>query len=143
MAGVDVSGDVPLNPQDAWTHVSNLSTLGDWLSIHEGWRSDLPTDLSVGTTVEGVARVKGMRNRVAWTVTKSDPPRQLALSGAGKGGTKFDLQFTINPRGDGSTLAVKVEFSGRPFFGPIGSGVARAVKGDVEQALKKFVELYG
>ena len=144
MASVDLTADVPLSPQEAWIHVSDLSKLGDWLVVHEAWRGDVPDELTVGTTVEGIARVKGMRNRVKWTVTTSDPPRQLALSGVGKGGTKFELQFTVRPKAEeGSVLGVRLDLSGRPFFGPLGSGVARAVKGDVQQSLRRFAELYG
>ena len=68
MASVDLTADVPLSPQEAWIHVSDLSKLGDWLVVHEAWRGDVPDELTVGTTVEGIARVKGMRNRVKWTV---------------------------------------------------------------------------
>ncbi|MGB2719985.1 MAG: toxin, partial [Rhodococcus sp. (in: high G+C Gram-positive bacteria)] len=32
---------------------------------------------------------------------------------------------------------------GAPLFGPIGSGVARALKGDIENSLKTFVKIYG
>ncbi|OBJ62707.1 hypothetical protein A9W94_11675 [Mycobacterium asiaticum] len=39
MASVELSADVPISPQDTWDHVSELSELGEWLVIHEGWRS--------------------------------------------------------------------------------------------------------
>ena len=143
MASVDLTADVPLSPQEAWIHVSDRQAWRLAL-VHEAWRGDVPDELTVGTTVEGIARVKGMRNRVKWTVITSDPPRQLALSGVGKGGTKFELQFTVRPKAEeGSVLGVRLDLSGRPFFGPLGSGVARAVKGDVQQSLRRFAELYG
>ena len=143
MAKLNLSVDVPLTPEAAWEHASNLNELGDWLSLHEGWRSDIPAELTVGTKVVGVAVVKGLRNRVTWTVRKSEPPNEIALTGDGKGGTKLGLQMKVAPKGSGSTLAIEVELGGRPMFGPIGSGVARSVKGDVEKSLAKFVELYG
>ena len=87
--------------------------------------------------------VKDLRNRVTWTVRKSEPPNEIALTGEGKGGTKLGLQMKVASKGSGSTLAIEVELGGRPLFGPIGSGVARSVKGDVEKSLAKFVELYG
>ena len=142
MAKVNVSVDVPMTPEDAWAHVSNLSELGDWLSMHEGWRSDLPADLSVGTELVGVASVKGMRNRVTWKVVESAPPHKIALTGNGKGGTKLGLSMAVTPEGSGSKVALVVELGGRPLFGPIGSGVARAVRGDIERSLEKFVSLY-
>ena len=52
MANLDLTADVPLSPQDAWEHVSEVSKLGDWLVLHEAWRSDVPDELAVGTTVE-------------------------------------------------------------------------------------------
>ena len=143
MAAVDLKTDVPMSPQDMWDHVSDLSGLGDWLSMHEGWRSELPDELSEGAQVVGVARAKGFRNRVTWTVTTWEPPQQVALSGSGKGGAKYTVTLSVSPTKDGSNLGVRLELGGRALFGPVGAAAARAVKGDVEKSLKKFVELYG
>jgi hypothetical protein len=59
----ELSRELSLRPDEAWAHVSNLADLGDWLQMHQGWRSDLPDELAVGTTLVGVAGAKGMRNR--------------------------------------------------------------------------------
>lgn len=75
MAKLELSRDLTLSPGQAWAHVSNLAELGDWLSLHQGWRSALPDELAVGTTLVGVAGAKGMRNRVSWTVRKYEPRR--------------------------------------------------------------------
>ena len=143
MAAVDMTADVPMSPQDMWEHVADLSNLGDWLVMHEGWRSELPDELSEGAEVVGVARAKGFRNRVTWTVTTWEPPHQVALSGSGKGGAKYAVTLTVLPTTQGSALGLRLELGGRPLFGPVGSAAARAVKGDVEKSLKQFVELYG
>ena len=81
--------------------MSEVSTLGDWLVLHEAWRSDVPDELAVGTTVEGIVRVKGMRNRVKWTVVTWDPPRQLALSGVGKAARNTSCISRSAPRPTG------------------------------------------
>jgi uncharacterized protein YndB with AHSA1/START domain len=143
MAAVDMGADVPISPQQMWDHVSDLSHLGDWLVLHEGWRSELPEELSEGTQVVGVARAKGLRNRVTWTVTSWEPPHQVALSGSGKGGAKYAVTLTVQPTQQGSALGLRLELGGRALFGPVGSAAARAVRGDVEKSLKQFVELYG
>jgi hypothetical protein len=132
-----------MNPQDMWDHVSDLSELGDWLVMHEGWRSALPDELSQGTQIVGVAGAKGFRNRVTWTVTTWEPPRRLALSGSGKGGAKYAVTLTVSPTKQGSNLGLRLELGGRALFGPVGAAAARAVKGDVENSLKKFIQLYG
>jgi Polyketide cyclase / dehydrase and lipid transport len=143
MAAVDVKADVPMSPQDMWDHVSDLSRLGDWLSMHEGWRSELPDELREGTQVVGVARAKGFRNRVTWTVTTWQPPERVALSGSGKGGAKYAVTLSVAPTTLGSSLGLRLELSGRALFGPVGAVAARAVKGDVEKSLQQFVQLYG
>ncbi|MDT5124593.1 MAG: hypothetical protein QOH54_237, partial [Mycobacterium sp.] len=73
MAKLELTRTLSLPPEEAWAHVSNLAELGDWLQMHQGWRSELPDQLSVGTILVGVAGAKGMRNRVTWTVRKFDP----------------------------------------------------------------------
>jgi len=143
VAAVDLKADVPMSPQEMWDHVSDLSDLGDWLVMHEAWRSELPAELGEGVQVVGVARAKGFRNRVTWTVTTWDPPHQVALSGSGKGGAKYAVTLTVQPTKQGSSLGVRLELGGRPLFGPVGAAAARAVKGDVQKSLKQFVELYG
>jgi hypothetical protein len=132
-----------ITPEQAWTHASNLTELGDWLTMHQGWRSELPDELTEGTTIVGVAGAKGMRNRVTWTVRKIDPPRLLEITGDGVGGTKYALKMTVAPAKAGCKFTVKIDLGGRPLFGPIGAVAARAVKGDIEQSIEKFVALYG
>jgi hypothetical protein len=143
VAAVDLTADVPMTPQDMWDHVSDLSDLGDWLIMHEAWRSELPDEIAEGTQIVGVARAKGLRNRVTWTVTTWDPPREVAMTGSGKGGAKYAVTLTVRPTDEGSTLGLRLELGGRALFGPVGSAAARAVKGDVQKSLQNFVELYG
>jgi len=142
MAKLKVAVDVPVTPDRAWEHTSDLAELGTWLTMHEGWRGEVPTELTPGTTLIGVATVKGLRNRVTWTVATAEPPRKLVLNGAGKGGTRFSLGLLVAPKGAGSEVTVDLELGGAPLFGPIGSGVARAIRGDIERSLDNFVARY-
>jgi uncharacterized protein YndB with AHSA1/START domain len=142
MAKLELFRELPLDPQTAWEHASNLNELGDWLVMHEGWRSDIPDELTVGTTLIGVAGAKGMRNRVTWTVRKMVAPHLLEVTGKGVGGTKYGLKMTVKPTASGCTFAVTIELGGPPLFGPIGSVAARTVKGDIERSIEKFEELY-
>jgi uncharacterized protein YndB with AHSA1/START domain len=143
MAKVELSRELTISPERAWDHASNLDELGDWLSMHQGWRSELPTELAEGTTIVGVAGAKGMRNRVTWTVRRVDPPRLLEITGDGVGGTKYALKMAVAPTKSGSKFTVKIDLGGAPLFGPIGMAAARAVKGDIDRSIAKFVELYG
>lgn len=142
MAKLELSRELALSPQEAWEHVSDLSSLGDWLVMHEGWRSELPDQLSVGTTIVGVAGAKGLRNRITWTIKKFDPPQLIEVTGNGMGGTRYGLTMTVAPTKKGSAFTLTLNLGGAPLFGPIGSAAARAVKGDIDQSIRKFEELY-
>lgn len=143
MAKIELSRELSISPQEAWDHASNLEELGDWLTMHEGWRSDLPAELAKGTTIVGVAGAKGMRNRVTWTIERIDPPKLLEIKGDGVGGTKYGLKMSVTPSTSGSKFAVRIDLGGAPLFGPIGMAAARAVRGDIDKSIEKFVELYG
>ena len=142
MAKLELSRSLSMKPDHAWERASDFSTLGDWLKMHQGWRCDLPDVLEVGTTLVGVAGVKGMRNRVTWTVRELDAPTLLAVTGDGVGGTKYGLRMTVNPTDSGCDFTVKIDLGGRPLFGPIGATAARLVKGDIERSIERFEELY-
>ena len=83
-----------------------------------------------------------MRNRVTWTVRELDPPRLLAITGDGVGGTKYALKMSVTPTNSGCSFSVTIDLGGRPLFGPIGMAAARAVKGDIERSIRKFESLY-
>jgi uncharacterized protein YndB with AHSA1/START domain len=142
VAKLELSRDLSMSPEDAWEHVSDLSTLGDWLQMHEGWRSELPSELAVGTTIVGVAGAKGMRNRVKWTIREFDPPRLIGITGDGVGGTKYALKMTVAPTEKGCSFTLNLDLGGKPLFGPIGMAAVRAVKGDIDRSIRKFESLY-
>ena len=142
MAKLSVSVDVPLPPETAWACASNLSRYKEWLSIHRVWRSKLPETLEKGTVVESIVEVKGMPNRIRWTVVHFRPPEALTLNGDGQGGVKVKLISKVRPSTDGSTVALDVHFGGPALFGPIGMVVAGALKGDIRDSLDKFKSVF-
>lgn len=141
MAKLKVSEIVSLSPQAAWERAADLSRFDQWLQIHDGWRCELPTELHEGLQLTSVVSVKGMRNRIDWTMTEYSPIDHITLKGHGKGGTKVDLVLSIAPKGEQATFTLEVDFSGPMLFGLVGSGVARALKGDVQRSLQAFSAL--
>lgn len=142
MAKLELSHELSLTAEQAWAHASNLTELGDWLQMHQGWRGEVPDELTPGATLVGVAGAKGMRNRVTWTIRKVEPPALLEISGDGVGGTKYGLRMTVAPTGSGCKFTVRIDMGGKPLFGPIGVAAARAVKGDIERSIQQFEALY-
>jgi hypothetical protein len=142
MAKLSVSVDVPLPPEKAWDCASNLSRYKEWLTIHRVWRSALPETLDKGTVIESIVEVKGMPNRVKWTIVRFKPPEAMTLDGDGKGGVKVKLIGKVAPRGDGSTVTFDVHLGGPALFGPIGMVVAGALKGDIRESLDRFKRVF-
>ena len=138
MAKLSVSVDVPLPPEKAWECASDLSRFKEWLTIHRVWRSKLPETLEKGTVIESIVEVKGMPNRIKWTIVHFKPPEAMTLNGDGVGGVKVKLIGKVKPSGDGSTVTFDVHLGGAALFGPFGMVVAAALKGDIRESLNRF-----
>ena len=142
MAKLSGSIDVPLAPEQAWADASNLSRYKEWLTIHRVWRSKLPEQLEKGTVIESILEVKGMPNRIKWTIVHYKPPEAMTLNGDGVGGVKVKLIAKVQPKGDDSVVSFDVHLGGAALFGPIGMIVAAALKSDIRESLNKFVTVF-
>jgi hypothetical protein len=145
MAKLSVSVDVPLPPEQAWQHASDLSRYSDWLTIHRVWRSKLPETLDKGTVVESIVEVKGMPNRVKWTIVHFKAPQSMTLDGAGVGGVKVKLIGKVRAHdkdAGASVVTMDVHLGGPALFGPIGMIVAGALRGDIKESLNRFVAVF-
>ncbi len=142
MAKLSVSVDVPLPPEAAWACASDLSRYKEWLTIHRVWRSKLPETLEKGVVIESIVEVKGMLNRIKWTIVHYRPPEAMTLNGEGRGGLKVKLIGKVKPSGDGSTVTFDLHLGGPALFGPIGMVVAGALKGDIRESLDKFKSVF-
>ncbi|MEB3034679.1 type II toxin-antitoxin system Rv0910 family toxin [[Mycobacterium] nativiensis] len=142
MAKLSGSIDVPLSPEEAWAHASDLSRYKEWLTIHRVWRSVLPETLEKGTTLESIVEVKGMPNKIRWTIVNYKPPTGMTLNGDGKGGVKIKLLAKVAPADDGAKVSFDVHLGGPALFGPIGMLVAAALRGDINESLRKFVAVF-
>ncbi len=145
MAKVSVSVDVPLSPEEAWQHASDLSRYKEWLTIHRVWRSKLPENLDKGSVVESIVEVKGMPNRIKWTIVNFKPPETMTLNGIGVGGVKVKLIGKVRPGDTGgaaSVVTMDVHLGGPALFGPIGMIVAAALRGDIQESLNRFVTTF-
>ena len=142
MAKLSVSVDVPLSPEQAWESASDLARFKEWLSIHKMWRSALPEELGKGTEIESIVEVKGMLNRVRWTLVNYKPPESMTLNGNGVGGVKIKLIARVKPVVEGAAVQLDIHLGGPARFGPIGMVVAGALKSDIRQSLDQFKTVY-
>jgi carbon monoxide dehydrogenase subunit G len=142
MAKLSGSIDVPLPPEQAWQSASDLSRFKEWLTIHRVWRSKLPEQLEKGTVIESIVEVKGMPNRIKWTIVHYKPPESMTLNGVGVGGVKVKLIAKVKPKGDDSVVSFDVHLGGPALFGPIGMVVAASLRSDIRESLDRFVSVF-
>jgi hypothetical protein len=143
MAEVSVTKRVPIERERAWAVMSDLSRLDEWLELHEAWRSAVPSELETGTELISIVSFKGVRNRIAWTITEFRPAEVIALTGDGKGGTKAALRLSATPAGDETEIGLQIKFSNPALRGPLGRVMAGRLKGELEKSIDRFVELAG
>jgi hypothetical protein len=142
VAKVHASVSVPAPPDRAWATAADLSRFGEWLTLHDGWRGEVPAQITEGTDLTSVVAVKGLRNRVRWHVERYAPPTALTISGRGVGGVRIALEFSIRADGDrASTVTIDAEVTGKPVFGPIGMVIGRAVRADLDRSVTALADL--
>ncbi|HJQ04477.1 MAG TPA: SRPBCC family protein [Nocardioides sp.] len=141
MAQLRVTGVVPASADEAWAAVSDLSRFDDWLSLHDGWRGEVPDELAAGQRIESIIKAKGIRNRIAWVIEDFSPPRHVALVGEGVGGTAVTLAFDLTDVADGTAVAMVADFKHPLLKGPMGAVAARTIKSDLEASMRRLVAI--
>lgn len=144
MASVSVSAVLPASPEKTWDALSDLSRWEEWITIHQGWKSELPTEVALGAKFTEVVSVMGMANKIEWTVEEVESPKFLTISGTGMAGVKIEFTLKVEPAAGGDTEAsFDASFSGSMIVGPIGKAVAKHAEADLRESMDKFVVLLG
>lgn len=142
MAEVHVSQDIAASQADTWAVFSDLSRFGDWLTIHDKFYGEPPTEISVGTVFTEQATIMGMSNKIDWTVEAFDAPSSLTISGKGLAGAQITFVLSLEATGDSScTAKIDAEFVGAMVVGAIGAAVERAANKEVIASLEKLAGL--
>jgi hypothetical protein len=141
MATVDVSVSSDLSPEKAWELASDLSRFDEWLTIFGGWRSEVPTQVEVGTTVSSTIKVKGFRNVIHWRVTRYDEPKAIEMVGRGKPAVCIALRLCVKDDGNGSTFQVIADLTGGLLNTRIGNLVAKVLESDVRRSVTNLAAL--
>lgn len=141
MASVSVSASLPAAPEKAWDALSDLSRWEEWLTIHQGWKSEVPAEVALGSKFTEVVSVMGMANKIEWTVTDVKVPETVTISGSGMAGVTVEFTLKVEADGTGSKATIDASFKGTMIVGPIGKAVAKNAKADLEASLVKFAEL--
>jgi hypothetical protein len=141
MATVDVSVRSDLSPERAWALASDLRRFDEWLTIFGGWRSEVPSQVEVGTCVSSLIKVKGFRNVIHWCVTRYDEPKEIELVGRGRPAVCIALRLCVKDDGQGSTFQVVADLTGGLLNTRIGNLVAKVVESDVRKSVTNLAAL--
>ena len=141
MAQVTATVEFPAPPEKVWTTMSDPNRYEEWLTIHQGWRSDLPATVEVGSQMTEIVSVMGMANKIEWTVDAYDPPKSLKISGTGMAAVKVSFTLSVQPLGDNARATIDAFFSGQMVVGPIGAAVEKNSRAELEKSLANLTEL--
>lgn len=148
MATVDVSVSSDLTPKRAWDLASDLRRFDEWLTIFGGWRSGVPAEVEVGTTVSSAIKVKGFRNVIHWRVTRYDEPKAIELVGRGKPAICIALRLCVQEVPgpslnvvSGSVFQVIADLTGGLLNTPVGNLVAKVLESDVRRSVTNLAAL--
>jgi Polyketide cyclase / dehydrase and lipid transport len=141
VATVDVSVSSELSPERAWALASDLRRFDEWLTIFGGWRSDVPSQVEVGTCVSSLIKVKGFRNVIHWCVTRYDEPKEIELVGRGRPAVCIALRLCVKDDQAGSTFQVVADLTGGLLNTRIGKLVAKVLESDVRKSVTNLAAL--
>jgi hypothetical protein len=157
MATVDVSVSSDLSPEEAWKLASDLRRFDEWLTIFGGWRSEVPTEVEVGTSVSSAIKVKGFRNVIHWRVTRYDEPKAIELIGRGRPAICIALRLCVKEISpgrsstaasgsvpsvaSGSTFQVIADLTGGLLNTRVGNLVAKVLESDVRKSVTNLAAL--
>jgi len=142
VAHVNVSQEIAANQEDTWKVFSDLRSFEKWLTIHDKWYGEPPTELGVGSTFTQQATIMGMSNKIDWVVEEFNAPSNLKISGKGLAGAQITFDLTVEPAGDNaSTAGIEADFTGQMVVGAIGAAIERASDKECKASLEKLAEL--
>jgi carbon monoxide dehydrogenase subunit G len=143
MPKVTVTQDAAVTPERAWELASNLSRYGEWLTMHEGFTTDVPSDPKAGDTYKQKVKLMGMPAEIAWRVVTAEAPAKLELAGDGPMNVKANNRTMIEPSETGSRITFEMEFNGPALAGPMAGMVEKQAGSAARESLAKFVALLG
>lgn len=141
MAKVQSSKTIPATPEQVWAKISSPATFPEWLTMHSGWKGEVPEKVSQGASFTEICTVMGMANKIEWTVAEYNEPSEMKITGNGMAGVSIAFTMSVVPDGDGSVASIDAEFAGQMVVGAIGSAIERSTKKEVDASLEKLAQV--
>jgi len=132
----DIRLEVP--PERAYELVMDPRRLGDWVSIHAGFKEEPPERLEEGSELAQRLKIAGQRFTVHWEVTSVDHQSRVVWSGRGPAGTTAEVTYRFEPEDGATRFRYRNEYKLRG--GPAGKAVGRALSGSAGREADRTLE---
>ena len=134
---------LPVSVEKAWAVVSDFHRYEEWLTIHKGWKCELPdvADVHAGIQVTEVISLMGMDNKVEWTLEEYEPLKRWKLTGTGLAGVQASIEMLVADVAGGAEVTIDAVFEGQMLVGAIGQAIEKNVQLELEKSLGQLNEL--
>ena len=143
MANVQTTIEISAPAQRVWELVTDLSRLGDWVTIHRDFPDPPPAEVKAGTRFEQTLAVAGTPFDVEWTAVDVRGPERLSWEGTGPLGTTARTTYSLSGENGSTRFAYQNEF--KLPAGELGEAASSVVSGyaqrEAESSLARLKQI--
>ncbi|WP_460698849.1 crotonase/enoyl-CoA hydratase family protein [Nocardia thraciensis] len=118
-------------------YLSDLDRLGEWFTLHSGWRDQPPGAMREGLTFTQQALVMGLPADIRWTVAAVSDAG-FELRGEAPQQVRIGYWITVAGTGSQTTVYFDAGVAGPPIEGPLGGSVARSLGDAMRDSLAQL-----
>ena len=137
------STEIAASRETVWEVITDLSRLGEWVTIHRGIEGDPPTTVREGSTFTQQISVAEQDFDVDWTAVEVSPPSRMVWDGEGPMGSSARSTYELSDAGEKVSFTYSTEFA--PPGGKVGEVAATAVESrgqeETDESLKRLKQL--
>ncbi|WP_324192487.1 crotonase/enoyl-CoA hydratase family protein [Nocardia transvalensis] len=123
--------------ETVWAYLCDLDRLGEWFTVHTGFRGTPPGPVRTGASFTQQAQVMGLPVDIDWTVTEVGATG-FALRGQAPQQVRLGYWITVSGTGSHTTVSFDAGVSGPPIEGPLGGSVARSLGEAMRESLARL-----
>ena len=137
------STDIAASREAVWEVITDLSRLGERVTIHRGIEGDPPTPVREGTTFTQQLSVAKQDFDVDWTAKEVSPPSRMVWDGEGPMGSSARSTYDLSEAGESVSFTYSTEFA--PPGGKVGQVAVTAVgsrgQEEADESLERLKQL--
>ncbi|MCM6772452.1 crotonase/enoyl-CoA hydratase family protein [Nocardia sp. CDC159] len=120
-----------------WAYLCDLDRLGEWFTLHSGWRGAPPGAVRPGLEFTQQAQVMGLPVDIRWRVAAVGE-HGFELHGQAPQQVRLGYWITVSDTGSGTLVSFDAGVAGPPIEGPLGGSVTRSLGDAMTQSLARL-----